>query len=92
MLMVLVGLKSPLRQHVPGAQMPVHLLHSGDDQAIVLLVIIFGALCARRWHITRAVVTALLIGAGLISLTVIVDLYILHQIAGYLTKLGHIIG
>ena len=72
--------------------MPVHLLQSGDDQAIALLVIIAGALCAKRWRISRATVTALLIGAGLIGLTVLVDLYILHYIAGYLTKLGHIIG
>jgi hypothetical protein len=72
--------------------MPVHLLQSGDDQAIVLLVITVGALCARRWRITRTTVTALLIGAGLIGLTVVVNLYILHYIAGYLTKLGHVIG
>jgi multisubunit Na+/H+ antiporter MnhB subunit len=71
--------------------MPVHLLLAGDDQAIVLLVIIFGVLVVRRWRVTRAIVTALLIGAGLVALTVIVDLYILHQITGYLSKLGHII-
>lgn len=72
--------------------MPVHLLHSGDEQAIALLVIIVGALCARSWRITRAMVTALLIGAGLIGLTVIVNLYILHQIGGYLGDLGHVFG
>jgi multisubunit Na+/H+ antiporter MnhB subunit len=71
--------------------MPVHLLHAGNDQAIALLVIIFGVLCVRRWRIARAIVTALLIGAGLIALTVTVDLYILHHITGYLGKLAHII-
>jgi hypothetical protein len=72
--------------------MPVHLLHSGDDQAIALLVIIFAGLWARHSRIARAVITALFICAGLIALTVIVDLHILHQVTGYLTKLGHIIG
>jgi hypothetical protein len=72
--------------------MPVHLPHSGDDQAIVLLVIIFCVLCARHWRVTRAIIVALLIGFGLIVLTVTVDLYILHQSTGFVIKLGHIIG
>jgi hypothetical protein len=71
--------------------MPVHLLHAGDDQAVALLVIIFGVLAVRRWRTARAVVAALLIGAGLMALTATVDLYILHQVTGYLSRLVRII-
>jgi hypothetical protein len=71
--------------------MPVHLLHAGDDQAVALLVIILGVLAARRWRTARAVAAALLIGAGLMALTATVDLYILHQVTGYLSRLGRII-
>ncbi len=76
-----------------GAQLSVHLLHSGGDQAITaLLVLILGGLCARHWRITLAIIAALLIGAALIALSVIADFYMVREITGYLHRLGHLIG
>jgi len=68
--------------------MPIYLSHSGDYQVIALVGVGFlGLLCARYWRVTLAVVTALLIGAGLIALNVIVDLRVLHQAIGWLDQL-----
>jgi hypothetical protein len=73
--------------------MPAYLPHSGDDQAIAVLGIGFlGLLCARYWRITLAIAAALLIGAGLVALNVILDLRVLHQVIGYLHELRHLFG
>jgi hypothetical protein len=72
--------------------MPVYLPHSADYQAITFLGIGFlGILCARYWRITLAIVAALLIGAGLIALNVILDLRVLHQVIGFLAELRHVL-
>jgi hypothetical protein len=72
--------------------MPIHLLHSASDQAVIALFgIVFTGLCVRYWRVTLAILAALLIGAALIALSVIVDLHMIHGIAGYLHKLGDII-
>jgi hypothetical protein len=72
--------------------MPSHLLHAGSDQAVIaFFAIIFTALCVRYWRITLTIVGALLLGAALIALSVIVDLHLIHEITSYLHSLGHLI-
>jgi hypothetical protein len=71
--------------------MPVILPHSGDYQVIALFSIgLLVVLCARYWRATLAIVTALLIGAGLIALNVIVDLRLLHMVTSFLDGLGRV--
>ncbi|HEX3711457.1 MAG TPA: hypothetical protein VHV09_01585 [Trebonia sp.] len=73
--------------------MPAYLPHSGDYQAIAVLGIGFlGILCARYWRVTLAIATALLIAAGLITLNVILDLRVLHQVIGYLHDVRDLFG
>jgi hypothetical protein len=73
--------------------MPAYLPHSGDEQAIAVLGIGFlGLLCARYWRVTLTIATALLIGAGLVALNVILDLRVLHQVIGYLQELRRLFG
>ena len=72
--------------------MPVYLPHSADSQAIAFLGVGFLViLCARYWRVTLAIVAALLIGAGLIALNVILDLRVLHQLIGFLGELRHVL-
>jgi hypothetical protein len=69
--------------------MPVILPHSGDFQVIAVFSIgLLVVLCARYWRVTLAIVTALLIGAGLVALNVIVDVRLLHMVIGFLHGLG----
>jgi hypothetical protein len=68
--------------------MSAYFPHTGDFQAIAFISIGFLAiLCARYWRITLTILVALLIGAGLIALNVIVDLRVLHSVIGYLHDL-----
>jgi hypothetical protein len=77
--------------------MPSHLLHSAhffsaSDQALIALSgIVFTGLCVRYWRITLTILAALLLGAALIALSVVVDLHIIREITGYLHDLGHLI-
>jgi hypothetical protein len=72
--------------------MPSHLINAGSDQVVIaFFAVIFTALCVRYWRITLAILGALLLGAALIALSVIVDLHIVHEITGYLHSLGRMI-
>jgi hypothetical protein len=72
--------------------MPIHLLHSGDGQAIALLVLIVSGICVRYWRITLSIAAALLICTAFIALSVITDLRITHEVTMYLRDLGRIVG
>jgi len=70
--------------------MPVHLFLSTDDQVVMaFFAVVFTGICVRYWRITLAVLAGLLIGAGLIALSVIIDLHIIHDITAYLHDVGH---
>ena len=72
--------------------MPVHLPHSGNFQVIAVVgFIVLVVLCARFWRVTLTIVAALLIGAGLVALNIIVDLRLLHAAAGFLHWLGRVL-
>jgi hypothetical protein len=68
--------------------MPIKFLHSGDEQALALLIILFCGFCARHWRTVLAIVAVLLIGITLIVLNVILDLRIMHEITAYLHNLA----
>ena len=72
--------------------MPVYLPHSGNFQVIAVFgLIVRVVLCARFRRATLTIIAALLIGAGLIALNVIVDLRLLHLVAGLLHWLGRVL-
>jgi hypothetical protein len=73
--------------------MPIHLPQTGDFQVVaVFSLVVLGALCARYWRATLAVAAAVLIVAGLIALNVVLDLRVLHQLAGYLHDIRQVFG
>ena len=69
--------------------MPTHLLHSGNEQAIIFLGAIAVAVLIRFWRIVLTGFAFMLIVAALIVFSVILDLHVVHEVAVYLRNLVH---
>ncbi len=69
--------------------MPTHLLHSGNEQAIIFLGAIAVAVLIRFWRIVLTGFALMLIVAALIVFSVILDLHVVHEVATYLRNLVH---
>jgi hypothetical protein len=68
--------------------MPVYLPHSSDFQVLAVFgIVVLVVLCARFWRVVLAAVAALLIAAGLIALSVVLDLRLLHFVTGFLHRM-----
>jgi hypothetical protein len=68
---------------------PTHLLHSGNEQAIVFLAAIAVAVAIRFWRIVLTTFALMLIVVALIVFSVILDLHVVHEVAAYLRNLAH---
>lgn len=69
--------------------MPTHLLHSGNEQAILFLGAIAVAVVIRFWRIVLTTFALMLIVVALIVFSVILDLHVVHEVAAYLRNLVH---
>ena len=69
--------------------MPTHLLHSGNEQAILFLGAIAVAVLIRFWRIVLTTFAFMVIVAALIVFSVILDLHVVHEVAVYLRNLVH---
>ena len=69
--------------------MPTHLLHSGNEQAILFLGAIAVAVLVRFWRIVLTTFALMLIVVALIVFSVILDLHVVHELAAYLRNLVH---
>jgi hypothetical protein len=68
---------------------PTHLLHSGNEQAIIFLSAIAVAVIIKFWRIVLTGFTLMLIVAALIVFSVILDLHVVHEVATYVRNLVH---
>jgi hypothetical protein len=68
---------------------PTHLLHSGNEQAILFLGAIAVAVVIRFWRIVLTTFALMLIVVALIVFSVILDLHVVHEVAAYLRNLVH---
>jgi hypothetical protein len=71
--------------------MPIHLQHSGNDQAVAFLIAIALALLVKFWRIALTTFALLMIIAALILFSVILDLHVVQEVTTYLRNLVHLI-